>query len=136
MVRLALLGAGKIGEALLAGLVSAGWTDIVATSRREERLAELRERYGVDATASNLEAIAGAKLVVIAVKPQDFEALLGEIAPAISEDQTVLSVAARPAIPSCTVEGAFGIARTTGTAPGRRDSICEVLIAAATDSTV
>ena len=94
MERLAILGTGKIGESLLAGLLSSGWTDVVVTARREERLAELRERYGVEATRSNPEAVSGAKLVVIAVKPQDYEALLGEVAPALSSEQTVLSVAA------------------------------------------
>ena len=79
MERLAILGTGKIGESLLAGLLSSGWTDVVVTARRDERLAELRERYGVEATRSNPEAVSGAKLVVIAVKPQDYEALLGEV---------------------------------------------------------
>ena len=55
------------------------WADLVATSRREERAAELRERHGVEATTSNAEAIKGADVVVLAVKPQDIEALLGEI---------------------------------------------------------
>ena len=94
MERLAILGTGKIGESLLAGLLSSGWTDVVVTARREERLAELRERYGVEATSSNPEAVVGAKVVVIAVKPQDFDALLGEVAPALSPKHTVLSVAA------------------------------------------
>jgi pyrroline-5-carboxylate reductase len=95
--RIAVLGAGKIGEALIAGLLSSGWrtaTDIVASSRREERVAELAERYAIDATLSNAEAVAGAALVVIAVKPQDIEGLLGEIGPLITDEQTVLSCAA------------------------------------------
>ena len=54
------------------------------------------------ATLANVEAAAGAALVVIAVKPQDIEALLGEIGPAITAEQTVLSVAA--AIPTATIE--------------------------------
>jgi pyrroline-5-carboxylate reductase len=94
MPRLAILGAGQIGESLLAGLLSSGWTDVVVTARREDRLAELREAHGVDATSSNPEAVAGAQIVVIAVKPQDIEALLGEIGPVLSPEQTVLSVAA------------------------------------------
>ena len=94
MERLAILGTGKIGESLLAGLLSSGWSNVVVTARRDERLAELRDRYGVEATRSNPEAVNGAKLVVIAVKPQDFDALLGEVAPALSSQQTVLSVAA------------------------------------------
>ena len=102
MARLAILGAGKIGESLLAGLLIAGWKDVVVTGRRDARVDELRERYGVEATLSNTEAVSGAAIVVIAVKPQDFAALLGEIAPSVSSDQTVLSVAA--AIPTAQIE--------------------------------
>jgi pyrroline-5-carboxylate reductase len=103
--RIAILGCGKIGEALLAGLVSSGWrepADVVVTSRRAERTAELAERYGVEATLSNPEAVSGASLVVLAVKPQDFDVLLGEIGPLLAPDQTVLSVAA--AIPTSAIE--------------------------------
>jgi pyrroline-5-carboxylate reductase len=102
VVRLAILGAGKIGESLLAGLLSSGWNDVIATARREERAVELREQFGVDVTLSNPEAVAGARVVVIAVKPQDMSALLGEIAPLVSTDQTVLSIAA--AIPTRAIE--------------------------------
>jgi pyrroline-5-carboxylate reductase len=103
--RIAVLGAGRIGEALIAGLLSSGWrepAELSASSRREERVAELTERYGVDATTSNLEAAAGASLVVLSVKPQDIEALLGEIGGALSREQTVLTIAA--ATPTATVE--------------------------------
>jgi pyrroline-5-carboxylate reductase len=93
-VRIAILGTGKIGESLLAGLRSSDWADIVASSRREERANELRERHGVEATTSNAEAIKGADVVVVAVKPQDIETLLGEIGHLLKPDQTVLSVAA------------------------------------------
>jgi pyrroline-5-carboxylate reductase len=103
--RIAVLGAGRIGEALIAGLLSSGWRgpdDITASMRRPERLTELRERYGIDVTESNVEAAAGAALVVIAVKPQDIDALLGEIGTAITAEQTVLTVAA--ATPTATIE--------------------------------
>ena len=53
---IAILGCGRIGEALLTGLLGAGWTDIVVTSRTEERVAELRERHGVEATTDNVDA--------------------------------------------------------------------------------
>jgi pyrroline-5-carboxylate reductase len=103
--RVAILGAGTIGESLVAGLLSAGWREpgeIVATGRREERLAELAERHGIATTLSNAEAVAGAALVVIAVKPQDFAVLLGEIGGLLDPSQTVLSVAA--AIPTGAIE--------------------------------
>jgi len=103
--RIAILGAGKIGESLLAGLLSSGWRkpgDIVVTGRREERLQELTERHGVEGTLSNVDAVADAALVVIAVKPQDFDVLLGEVGGLLTPDQTVLSVAA--AIPTAQIE--------------------------------
>ena len=103
--RIAVLGAGKIGEALIGGLLSSGWRDpgdLVASSRREERVQQLSERHGIDATLSNGEAVAGAALVVIAVKPQDIDGLLGEIGHLITPEQTVLSVAA--AIPTGSIE--------------------------------
>jgi pyrroline-5-carboxylate reductase len=103
--RIAILGCGKIGEALLAGLLSSGWRqpgDIVVTGRRQERLDELASTHGVSATLSNAEAVRGATLVVLAVKPQDFDTLLGEIGPLLSPEQTVLSVAA--AIPTSAIE--------------------------------
>jgi pyrroline-5-carboxylate reductase len=103
--RIAILGAGRIGEALIRGLLSSGWrdaADIRASTRREARVAELRERHGIEATRSNAEAAAGAALVVIAVKPQDLDTLLGEIGPLIRPEQTVLSVAA--AIPTAAIE--------------------------------
>src|SRR5207237_3251367 len=103
--RLAILGAGRIGESLLTGLLSAGWREpgeVVVTGRRDERTRELADRHGVTATLSNAEAIAGAALVVIAVKPQDFDVLLGEIGGLLDPEQTVLSVAA--AIPTARIE--------------------------------
>jgi len=103
--RVAIVGAGKIGESLLAGLLSSEWRtpdEIVVTARRAERVDELVERYGVRGTTSNSEAVVGAALVVIAVKPQDFDVLLGEIGPLLSEEHTVLSVAA--AIPTAAIE--------------------------------
>jgi pyrroline-5-carboxylate reductase len=103
--RIAVLGAGKIGEALISGLLSSGWRtpdEIVASSRRPERVEELIAQYGIRATTSSEEAAAGAALVVVAVKPQDIVVLLGSISPVITADQTVLSIAA--AIPTSTIE--------------------------------
>jgi pyrroline-5-carboxylate reductase len=95
--RVAILGAGRLGESLLRGLLSSDWRapgEIVATSRRPERLDELRERYGVSATSDNAAAVEGSGLVVVAVKPQDMTAVLAEISPALAPGQTLLSVAA------------------------------------------
>jgi pyrroline-5-carboxylate reductase len=109
--RVAILGCGKIGESLLAGLLSSGWREpgeVVATVRRDDRVGELRGHYGIEVLRSNTEAVAGAGLVVIAVKPQDIEALLGEVGPLLQPEQTVLSVAA--AIPTAAIETHLGSA--------------------------
>jgi pyrroline-5-carboxylate reductase len=103
--RIAILGAGKIGESLITGLLLSGWREpgeIVATARREDHLSALAEEHGIEATADNRAAVDGAGVIVIAVKPQDIEALLAELAGAVSPDQTVISIAA--AIPTALIE--------------------------------
>ena len=104
--RVAILGCGKIGESVLAGLLSSGSSDLVVTARRTERITELHDRHGVEATLANAEAVSGAGLVVLAVKPQDFEELLESIHGAVTKEQTVLSVAA--AIPTSFIERRLG----------------------------
>jgi pyrroline-5-carboxylate reductase len=107
--RICVLGAGKAGEALVAGLLSSGWSkpaDIVATARHQERIDELSKRYGIEGTLDNVAAVEGAQVVVIAVKPQDIEGLLGDVGAALDSSQTVLSIAA--AIPTELIERHMG----------------------------
>jgi pyrroline-5-carboxylate reductase len=90
--RVAILGAGQLGESLIRGLLHSRWrepADLVATARRLERLV-----HGVEATCDNAAAVDGAQLVVLAVKPQDTEVVLSAIAGTLTPDQTLLSVAA------------------------------------------
>ncbi len=102
MTALAILGAGKMGEALLSGLLRAGTepTDVVVTARRDERATTLRDKYGV--TVSDNATAATADTVLIAVKPQDMGALLTEIASVVTTDQLVVSMAA--GIPTSFIE--------------------------------
>ena len=103
--KVAILGGGRIGEALLSGLLSSGWRDageIVITDRGQERLADLGDLYGVEATADNVAAVGGAGVVVVAVKPQDIDALLAQIGAHLTTEQTLVSVAA--AIPTAHIE--------------------------------
>lgn len=93
--QIAILGAGKIGEALLAGLLAAGRepSTLSVSARRPERAEQLHGQYRVGVT-SNRDAAADADVLVVAVKPQDIEPLLAEIAPAISPGTLVVSLAA------------------------------------------
>lgn len=91
----AVVGAGVMGEALLSGLLRGdrmGDTFVVA-DKRQDRCAELRERYGVD-IATNAEAAAEADVVVLVVKPQDIFAVTAEIADVLKPGALVVSLAA------------------------------------------
>jgi pyrroline-5-carboxylate reductase len=93
----AFLGAGKMGEALVAGLIRAegrSKDEIVVTARREERARELAERHGVSATLDNAEAVRTARTLVLTVKPQDIEDLLEQVSAAVGPEQLVISFAA------------------------------------------
>jgi pyrroline-5-carboxylate reductase len=113
MAKLAVLGAGKMGEALIAGLVASGWRkpeDIVATARSDERLEGLAASYSVTTTRSNADAVAEAGIVVLAVKPQDMESLLADVSPHLGTNHTILSVVAA-------ISTAFIEARLSGPVP-------------------
>jgi pyrroline-5-carboxylate reductase len=92
---IAVLGAGKMGEALISGLLRAGSSPsgVVAAARRDDRAAQLRDSYGIEVTGA-AEAAARADTLVITVKPQDMVALLDQIAPKVPADSLVISVAA------------------------------------------
>jgi pyrroline-5-carboxylate reductase len=95
MTRIAVLGAGKIGEALLTGLLAAGRSpaDLAFTERHPERARELAERFDVPA----LDVPAAAErsdVLVVAVKPQDIDPLLAELAPVIRPGTLVVSLCA------------------------------------------
>jgi pyrroline-5-carboxylate reductase len=98
---IAILGAGKMGEALLSGVLRAGRrpSDLMVTVRRDERGALLRERYGVQ-VVTNAEAARTAETLVLAVKPQDMRTLLGEID--VPPGTLVISIAA--GIPTAFIE--------------------------------
>ena len=90
-----ILGAGKMGEALISGLLRAGRapSGLIAVVRRPERAAHLRDAYGIG-VVSAAEAAKSADTLILAVKPQDMPALLDEIASHVPADGLVISVAA------------------------------------------
>ncbi|MGC5167516.1 pyrroline-5-carboxylate reductase [Luteimicrobium sp. DT211] len=105
--RLAVLGTGVMGEAVLAGALAGGWSadDVVATVRRPERAAELERAHGVATTTDNLEAVRGAGVVLVAVKPKDVTTLLREVGGALDPGAVVVSVVA--GLPAAAFEAAL-----------------------------
>ncbi|HYK32390.1 MAG TPA: pyrroline-5-carboxylate reductase [Streptosporangiaceae bacterium] len=92
---IAILGAGKMGEALLSGMLRAGVapSEVIAAARREDRALALTEAFGIE-VVSAAEATQRASTLVITVKPQDMTALLDEITDKVKADQLLVSVAA------------------------------------------
>jgi pyrroline-5-carboxylate reductase len=95
MTTVAVFGAGKIGEALLSGLLQSGRSadDLVFTERSPDRAAELTKRYGVRGV-DVAEAARVADVLVVAVKPQDIEPLLVDLAPVLRPETLVVSLCA------------------------------------------
>jgi len=93
--KVAILGAGKMGEALMSGLLRAGRapTDLLFSERHPDRTALLTERYGVQGVAST-EAARLADTLLVAVKPQEMGALLDELAGAVKPETLVITIAA------------------------------------------
>jgi len=133
---LAILGTGRMGEALLSGLLRTEvWTadQIVCTTRSQRRSDEIAERYGVVAHTDSAAAAAAADVVLIAVKPQNIGALLAEIAPKLQPRQTVISVAA--GVSTATIEAALledvPVVRVMSNVPVQVDEAMSVLAAGA-----
>jgi pyrroline-5-carboxylate reductase len=97
--KLALIGAGKLGEALLSGvlgsqIIPVGCIEATVAVADRPRADYLMEKYGIKAHTNNLEAISGAGLVLICLKPQQVKAVLHEIRKDLRNDAVIISVAA------------------------------------------
>ncbi|MEU6700390.1 pyrroline-5-carboxylate reductase [Pseudonocardia sp. NPDC046786] len=104
--RIAVLGGGRIGEALLGGLLAAGREpgELVVAEKSAARAQELSAALGITA-APVADAVRGAGTVVVAVKPQDVVGLLGEVAPTLEPGALVVSLCA--GLPTSLFEGAL-----------------------------
>ena len=102
---LAIVGGGKIGEALLSGLLRRGTADISVCERSPDRAAALHAQYGVP-TPSLADAATSARVLLLAVKPQDIDVLLAALAPHVDAGRhLVVSVAA--GVPTARIEAAL-----------------------------
>lgn len=96
-VKIAFVGSGVMGEAMLAGLLAQGLVEpwqIVASHPRADRREQLVGRYGIGAAESNLDAARDADLVVLTVKPQVLAPVMRQLDGHLREDQVVISVLA------------------------------------------
>jgi pyrroline-5-carboxylate reductase len=102
VTRIAIIGGGSMGEALLAGMLRAGRQakDMVVSERAPDRAKYLSETYAVQVTSSVVDAAENATYVIISVKPSDVEAVVSAIGEAAAKsdadsvEQVFVSVAA------------------------------------------
>src|SRR5713101_2681503 len=95
--RLAVLGCGKLGETLIKGLLEAGVievTNVIVTAGHQQRLEQMRERFGVAGTLSNKAAAESADIIILAVKPQTVPSVVSEISDVLRPAKMLISVAA------------------------------------------
>ena len=91
------IGAGKMAEAIMAGLLRQQFAQpgqILASDVSAERLATLRKEYKIGVTGQNTEVVSQSQCCVLAVKPQQLDAVLHELAPHLTPDHLVISIAA------------------------------------------
>jgi len=95
--KICILGSGNMGEALVSGLISSASSkpgNIICTDVRKTKLGEIHEKYGVQTTADNLEAVSKSDIVIYAVKPQIMAAVLKETAEKLDMSKLIISIAA------------------------------------------
>lgn len=102
-LRVAIVGCGTLGEAILGGLRRADWLapdQLMATVRRASRAVQLRAAHGIEVTTDNVAAASSASLIVLAVKPQMVvELLADEALREALRDKLLISVAAGVGLP-------------------------------------
>lgn len=94
---IALIGAGMMGEAMIAGLLKEQLVpaeQIIATGPRAERLAALQSQYGIRITDDNREAAHAADVIVFALKPQTLPKVLPTLRGAVQPDNLMISIIA------------------------------------------
>ena len=95
--KIAVIGAGNMGEALIAGMLAAKAAvpdDVHATDVIAERLDQVKARYGVRVGADNSAAAGWADIVILAVEPQVLDHVLDNLRSVLTETKLILSVAA------------------------------------------
>lgn len=100
-MKIAFIGGGVMGEAMIKGILNkrlAMPRDIIVSDVSQERLSALSQGYGIRTSAASRQAVEGAEVVIIAVKPQNLAQLMPELEGRFAPGQLVLSIVAGAAI--------------------------------------
>ena len=90
MTRIAVIGGGRIGEALISGLLQNSYAtkDLVVVEKLPERADELARAYAIRVTDGTADAVEGADVIVVAVKPGDVDPVIADVASADLDNDT------------------------------------------------
>ncbi len=83
-----------MAEAMIKGITSQGMKDILVSEPREARRHYLQQNYGIETTGSNKEVVFLCNIITLAIKPQNMQTVLDEISETVTEEKTVVSIAA------------------------------------------
>lgn len=93
-MKIGFIGGGNMAEAMIKGMKSQGIKDIRVSEPREERRHYLQQNYGIETTVSNKEVASLCNIIILAIKPRNMETVLDEISEIVTEEKTVVSIAA------------------------------------------
>jgi pyrroline-5-carboxylate reductase len=94
MMKTGFIGGGNMAEAMIKGMTSQGMKDILVSDPKEERRQYIRKNYNVETTESNTQIVASCDIVILAVKPQNMDEVIEEIGEEVTDNKTVVSIAA------------------------------------------
>jgi pyrroline-5-carboxylate reductase len=103
---IAVIGVGKIGEAVVTGLINQGdvkETAITGTVHHAASIERVKQKLNIEMLLDNKKAITGKDIVLLAVKPQNMAAVIDEIAPFLTAEQLLISISA--SISTAFIEG-------------------------------
>ena len=149
MLKIAFIGCGAMGEAILSAILNTGIStpqSISVSDAVEARRAHLKLEYGVNVFGSNREAAEGVDVVLLAIKPQNLSDVMSELKGTLKPDQLVMSIIAgvrvdtlansldhhciirvMPNTPALIGEGISGWVSTTGVTGRQREWAASIL---------
>lgn len=96
-MKIGFIGLGNMARAIIGGMLREGIAsreDILGSAKTQRTLDAVREEYGIGVELSNKKVAEAADVLLLAVKPQFLEGVIGEIRDAVKEDALVISIAA------------------------------------------
>ncbi|MGF7058011.1 pyrroline-5-carboxylate reductase [Brassicibacter mesophilus] len=94
MYKIGFIGAGNMGYAMLQGLLKQiPKNDIIFNTLSEERKRKISEEFNLQSGKNNIDIASKAKYIILAVKPQTYKIVMEEIAPSLTSEKVIISIA-------------------------------------------